>query len=229
MEGEQLLENLTPLGYLIVSATAPTIYDTPKLYYGVERQHWFLPTDPRIREFFGEALEEDPVVAAAIDEWHALQDEPYFTPITPDYEQAVRLMRILGTRAPLELLFCELAWSPGEEERLLAYRPFLGQPRNITITYGYDASWRECNYSVILHIDTDRQVTPAFADMEGVLPVSSGYIPIVPDAAYWKGQLNEWGLLRTYAEIRALRERFKWAYPDANYDIFRVHRVQPDA
>jgi len=127
-----LLENVAPLGYLLVSRVLPEVPGTELLYYGVDRLPAFCPTYGPIREFFGEPPEQDPIVAAAIDEWHAIADEPYFSPITPDYEQALRLMSILGQRAPLEMVFCELAWGLGQEKWLSRFRPFFGQPKDVT-------------------------------------------------------------------------------------------------
>ena len=199
-----LLENVAPLGYLLVSRVLAEVPGTELLYYGVDRLPAFCPTYGPIREFFGEPPEQDPIVAAAIDEWHAIADEPYFTRITPDYEQALRLMSILGQRAPLEMVFCELAWGPGEEKWLSRFRPFFGQPQNATLFYGYDVAWRECTESAITE-------WACAAEQKGI----------------WAGRLNRWGLLNTYADALELWRAVTRPDLAEEFQIFRVHRVGP--
>lgn len=199
-------EHLTPLGYLLVSSQVPRVPGTERPYYGVDRLPPICSAYPPIREALGEPLEEDPVVAAGIEEWFDLEEDAHPTRITPDYEKACRLVRILGQRYALEMLFCELAWSPGEEGQVRRFRQFVGEPRGVGLFYGYDVASINCNESAIMLL---------------------GHIPrmIRPE---WKDRVNQWGLLENYEDARQLREEAtdEVNRPEDVYYIFRVYRAE---
>jgi len=202
MTGCTPLENVSPLGYVLVSSQVFKVAHTDLAYYGVVRQPPFCAPDPRIRRALGLPLEEDPVVAAALEEWFDLTEDPFPTRIMPDYAKACRLMGILSQRHPLEMVFCELAWSPGEEEMLGRFREFRGDPKGVTLFYGYDVAFISCNESAILLLDHIPQI-------------------IAPS---WAERLNRWGLLDSYALARQLREEA--TRPEDVFYIYRVHRVE---
>jgi hypothetical protein len=98
----------------------------------------------------------------------------------------------------LELVFCELAWQSGEEERCAFYQP-AKLAATIRVTYGFDVSWPECKHSAILQ--------PG----------------VVPGNAAWRGRLNQYGLLQSYSDAIELRSEYLAAHQHPPFDVFVVH------
>jgi hypothetical protein len=193
--------NLLPVGYLIVEATALQIQPGGQTYQGVDRLPHFVPPEPEIREYFREPLVKDKRLYRALDEWFATRDGPIA--FIPSAKQALRLFdTFVSYGYGLELLFCHLAWQPGEEGRVAAYRPVAEVPTSFAITYGFDVSWPAATHSAIYQ--------------PGVVPENPG----------WLKRLNEWGLLSTYEDAKQLREEYLAVYPYPPFDIYLVHKVR---
>jgi hypothetical protein len=164
--------SLTPVGYLIVE---PTEHKDPYgrktlLYRGVDRVPLFLAPDDEIRRLLGAPLVENEELRSVLEEWYdARSDLTRFMPCAAQAMQLLESFHRLQFR--FELLFCRLAWTANEAERVSQYAPVDGEPLAIATTYGFDVSWPTCNHSAIWQ--------PG----------------VVPESAAWQAKLNRFGLL----------------------------------
>ena len=195
--------NLRPVGYLIAQDASGRLSSTESAgtYYGVDRLPPFIAPDPVIRKAIGEPPVDDPGLFEALDNYFDnIKDAP--TPFIPERDEATSLFLALHTAdIALELLFCELAFGPSEQERTAAYPEFVGDRPNVGVTYGFDVSWPACTHSAI------RQ--PG----------------IVPKNKNWLTRLNSWGLLCHYEDALRLRSEYLLAYPYPPFDVFLVHSI----
>ena len=193
--------NLDPAGYLIVRPCedVPRVNDYRRsfgAYYGVDRLPALFPADPAIRSAIGEPRLDDPRLAAAIDE---LENSHFGnTAFLPRRTHAFQLLNTFGTFGlRFELLYCQLAWREGEEQRRKSY-PRMAEA---SVTYGFDVSWPSCNHSAILQ--------PG----------------VVPSSISWRAKLNQYGLLDHYDVAVTLRDEYLGVYPYPPFDVYLVHSV----
>lgn len=197
--------NLAPAGYLIVqeSEQARLTNDYRRAfgpYFGVDRLPPFIAPDPEIRKQLGEPPVQDMRLYAALDEWFAIHSGG--NAFIPGRNQAVRLLRVFQACGfQLELVYCQLAWKDGEEERLNAYAMAGEKPPVILLTYGFDVSWPSCNHSAILQ--------PG----------------VVPSSLVWREKLNRYGLLNDYEDAAQLRDEYLSVYPYPPFDIYSLSKV----
>jgi hypothetical protein len=197
---------VTPLGYLIVERcdrlTAPGYDQTFASYYGVDREPYFIAPNESIRLALGEPLVEDSELHNALQIWYNMQlDRAYFF---TRFNFAIELMRRFRSHAyDVELIFCHLAWSPPEKDRVINYPPFEDNAPQIGEIYGFDVSWPNCKHSAIKQ--------PG----------------IIAENPSWQGRLNRWGLLDTYESAVELRAAYLAVYPYPPFDVFQVSSV-PD-
>jgi hypothetical protein len=172
-------------------------------YCGVDRLPPLLPPDPVACPASGDAPVPDARLGAAVAEW--LDSRFANTAFIPTRRQALPLLRAFqGHGLRFELVYCQLAWQPGEEERLNSYASTNDQVAAEAITYGFDVSWPTCNHSAILQ--------------PGVVPAS----------AAWRAKLNRYGLLTNYEDAAALRREYLAVYPYPPFDIYVVHGMSLD-
>src|SRR5262249_60912602 len=119
------------------------------LYCGVDRLPLLLPPERTLRQALGEPPVQDARLYAAVEEWFEAPFEN--TAFIPGRSQVLRLLNAFqacGFR--FELVYCQLAWKKGEEDRLNAYAKTEEATPAISLTYGFDVSWPNCNHSAIL-------------------------------------------------------------------------------
>jgi hypothetical protein len=197
--------NLAPAGYLIVqdSKQARFTNDYRKAfgpYFGVDRLPPFIAPEPEIRKQLGMPPVQDMRLYAALNEWFDIQSGS--SAFIPNRTQALRLFKALqGYGFQLELVYCQLAWTEGEAERLNAYTGAEEKPPVVSLTYGFDISWPSCNHSAILQ--------PG----------------IVPSSLRWRQKLNPHGLLNNFEDAAQLRAEYIAVYPYPPFDIYLVHKV----
>gem|GEM_PF-4831742 len=170
-------------------------------YFGVDRLPPFITPDSEIRKLLGEPLVEDLRLRNALKEWFDAQGDK--NAFIANRDKAFRLLesfQSLGFR--LELIYCQIAWQSGEEDRLADYAAVEEPPLVVSHTYGFDVSWPTCNHSAILQPGVVQQNKP------------------------WRERLNEWGLLNYYNEAVRLREEYILVYPYRPFDIYLVHKVE---
>jgi hypothetical protein len=205
MSENPILHNLAPAGYLILQESEEARLTNEYRqsfgpYSGVDRLPLLFPPDETIRQAIGEAPIQDVRLGTAIDEW--LDSRFGNTAFLPNRSQAVRLLKVFqGFGFRCELVFCELAWTQGEEERLNAYARTNETSPVVSQTYGFDVSWPRCNHSAILQ--------PG----------------IVPSSLPWHQKLNQFGLFNDYEDAAKLRAEYLAVYPYPPFDIYVVHRV----
>jgi hypothetical protein len=197
---------LLPAGYLIVVDAAEYSQNTylknaGRVYCGVDRRPALIAPDPAIRDELGLPRVQDKDLAEALDQWFdALNPPPAFI------RQARTAFRWFDTFVRhghnLELVFCDLAWSTGEEDRLTRYPAWEEERPATAITYGYDVSWPTANHSAIFQ--------PGVVDRN----------------PSWQSRLNKWGLLDNYVDAAHLREDYLNVYPYPPFDIYIVHKVR---
>jgi hypothetical protein len=197
--------SLAPAGYLILqdSEQARLSNDYRRFfgpYYGVDRLPPFLPPETAIRQSLGEAPVQDAGFHAALEEWF---DAPYGnTAFIPARHQALRLFKVFHECGfQLELVYCQVAWKKGEEERPKAYATTNQELPSVSLTYGFDVSWPTCKHSAILQ--------------PGVVLSSSA----------WRQKLNHYGLLNQFDDAAQLRTEYVAVYPYPPFDIYVVHKV----
>jgi hypothetical protein len=196
---------LAPAGYLIVQEAdeARNCNQYRKdfgPYYGVDRLPPLLSPSPITSHRKDASIAGTIDLNATIEEWFDARTER--TAFMASHDQALGLLRRIASFGfRLELLFCQLAYQAGEEDRLKDYGSFKAAPAAISQCYGFDVSWPTCNHSAILQ--------------PGVVPKSSP----------WRGKLNEYGLLRDYSDANTLRTEYLAAYPYPPFDVFLVQRV----
>src|SRR5437762_616756 len=113
---------LAPAGYLILQEPEQARLSNEYRrafgpYFGVDRLPPLLAPEDAVREALGEPLVQDMRLYAALDEWF---DAPYGnTAFISSRSQALRLlMAFQACGFQFELVFCQLAWKEGEEDRL---------------------------------------------------------------------------------------------------------------
>jgi len=170
-------------------------------YSGVDRLPPFAAPEAAIRQALGEPPVQDVRLYAALEEWFDARFGN--TAFIPSRSQALRLLnafQVCGFQ--FELVYCELAWKKGEEQRLNDYEKTSEKPPVVSLTYGLDVSWPSCNHSAILQ--------PG----------------VVPSSLPWRQRLNQNGLLNDYEDAAQLRAEYLAVYPNPPFDIYVVHRVQ---
>jgi hypothetical protein len=191
-----------PAGYLIVqeaeaARNSNSYFRNFGRYYGVDRLPPFIAPDPAIREMLQEPPITDVRLSEALEEWFDFRSG--LTAFIPSHNEAFRLLTTFQSfDFRLELVYCQMAWREGEEERLKAYSPVEGDPPVISMTYGFDVSWPGCNHSAIFQ---------------------PGIVPTTPS---WREKLNERGLLDDYKDAARLRDEYLVVYPCPPFDIFLV-------
>ncbi len=196
---------LAPAGYLLVqeseaARTSNEYRQTFGLYSGVDRLPALFPSDPTIRRAIGKGPFEDVHLASLVEKWFDSRLEG--TAFIPDTDEALALSRAFQTAGfQFDLLFCQLAWREGEEERLKAYTIKHEALPIASLVYGFDVSWPTCNHSAILQ--------PG----------------VVPSSLTWRAKLNRYGLLDEYEDARRLREEYLAVYPYPPFDIYLVSKV----
>jgi hypothetical protein len=197
--------NLNPAGYLLlqnpeVARRSNTYRENFGVYSGVDRIPPILPPPKTASEYLGTAPFRADELHAAREQW--LDSRFGNTAFIPSRDIASRLLmafRSFGYQ--LELVFCDLAWTKGEESRLGSYPVFDdGLPAD-SLTLGFDISWPTCNHSAILQ--------PG----------------IVPGNPAWRSRLNTFGLLDDYGDATTLRDEYLIVYPYPPMDIYLVKRV----
>jgi len=196
---------LAHAGYLILRSVEDVLpheeFRRRVRYRGVDRYPLFIAPQPEIRRALGEPLIEDPRLYSAIDE---LFDAGYGnTAFIPEFGDARRLWRAFQELGfAFELLYCQLAWRCGEEDRLKDYPALQRAPPAVSQTYGFDVSWPGCNHSAIAQ--------PGLVSAESP----------------WWQKLNQYGLLDDYESATTLREEYLRVYPYPPFDIYLVHAME---
>jgi hypothetical protein len=197
--------NLVPAGYLIVQESEylrnnNKYYQGFGTYFGVDRLLRFVWPDDVIRRGLGMPPIEDPRLRETTEEWFNARSE--MTAFITDYGRALRLierLRAYGHR--LELLYCEIAPTEGEVNRLDTYEAVEGARPVLSKTYGFDISWPTCTHSAIFE--------PG----------------VVPENPSWRSRLNQYGLLDDYGDALQLRDEYLRVYPHPPFDIYLVHAL----
>lgn len=199
------LHSLAPAGYLILeeSEQARLTNEYRRAfgpYFGVDRLPPLLPPEATVRQALGEPPVQDMRLYAVLEEWF---EAPFGnTAFIPGRSQALRLLKAFqACGLQLELVYCELAWNEGEEDRVNAYAKVQETTPVISLTYGFDVSWPSCDHSAILQ--------PG----------------VVPSSLSWRQRLNQYGLLNDYESAAELRTEYLAAYPYPPFDIYAVHKV----
>lgn len=131
--------HLLPVGYLIVEEVEHQPQAPRPKYYGVDRLPPLIAPQREIREYFGEPPVEDKQLYQALDEWFDTLAGP--VAFIPSAKKAFDLFdAFVSYGHGLELLFCHMAWQPGEEDRVGAYRSLDQGPPAFAATYGFDVS-----------------------------------------------------------------------------------------
>jgi hypothetical protein len=206
MSQNPALHNLTPAGYLVLQESEQAMLTNEYRrdfgpYSGVDRLPPFAAPEAAIRQALGEPPVQDVRLYAALEEWFDARFGN--TAFIPSRSQALRLLnafQVCGFQ--FELVYCELAWKKGEEQRLNDYEKTSEKPPVVSLTYGLDVSWPSCNHSAILQ--------PG----------------VVPSSLPWRQRLNQNGLLNDYEDAAQLRAEYLAVYPNPPFDIYVVHRVQ---
>jgi hypothetical protein len=197
--------NLIPAGYLILQESDEAMRANEYLrafgpYFGVDRLPPFVAPDVAVRQALGMPPMNDVHLHATLDEWF---DSPIEnTAFIAERAQALRLCKAFEACGHhFEVVYCELAWKRGEEDRSNAYPNAEDGRSCISLTYGYDVSWPTCNHSAILQ--------PG----------------VVPSSPSWRERLNQHGLLSDYESAVELRNDYLAVYPCPPFDIYLVHRM----
>ncbi len=197
--------NLTPAGYLIVQAPKQAMHANECLkeavpYFGVDRLPPFIAPDLEIRQLLGKPVIRDEHARRALERWFEIQES--INSFIPNQRLALQLQRDLqGLGYELELIYCQLAWQKGDEDRVAIYAETESTPPNVTIAYGFDVSWPNCNHSAIIQ--------PG----------------IVGSEISWRKKLNAYGLLASYEDAVRLRQDYIASYPYPPFDIYLVHKT----
>ena len=209
MKTESLTYNLTPAGYLIVLSpeNARDSNDYTRrfgLYAGVDRLPPKPAPDRATETFLGKDGARVPELESLADTWlYARLEAGEFIPDLTLASWVRNQFQSFGLQ--YDLVYCELAWRSGEEDRLKAYQPVLGGPPTISETYGFDISWPSCTHSAILQ--------PG----------------VVPGNPTWLSRLNQYGLLSEYDDAVTLRDRYLRVCPCPPFDIYLVHKLRLDS
>jgi hypothetical protein len=205
MNQNPALYELAPAGYLIVqeSEQARLTNEYRRAfgsYSGVDRLPPLLPPETVIRQALGEPPIQDMCLYEALEEWF---DSRFGnTAFIPVRSQALRLLKAFQACGfQFELIYCQLAWKEGEEERLSTYGTTDETLPAASQTYGFDVSWPSCTHSAILQ--------PG----------------VVPSSLAWRQKLNRYGLLNNYEDAAQLRAEYVAVYPYPPFDIYVVHKV----
>jgi hypothetical protein len=169
-------------------------------YLGVDRLPGIVAPEPAIRAAIGAPPVRDAAMRALIEEWFDARFGD--TAFIESQLQAQRLLKGFRSHGlDFELVYCEVAWVRGEENRLAAYPATADAGPDILLTYGFDVSWPTCKHSAI------RQ---------------PGVVPSNPS---WRSRLNEHGLLDEYADATRLRAEYLKTYPYPPFDTYAVHKI----
>jgi hypothetical protein len=137
---------------------------------------------------------------ATLEEWFEAPLE--YIAFLPLQDQAWRLWKAFQQSGfHFDLVYCQLAWNVGEEDRMKAYAKTDEYVPGIARTYGFDVSWPSCKHSAILQ--------PG----------------VVPSSLSWRQRLNEYGLLNDYESAAELRAEYIAVYPYPPFDIYLVHKL----
>jgi hypothetical protein len=203
MNKKPAVYNLAPAGYLIVQKSARLTDEYGQnfgFYFGVNRLPPFIAPDPEIRKLLGEPPVEDMRLYAVLDEWFDILSGS--TAFISSRMRALRLLTAFRTCGfDLELIYCQMAWKEAEEDRLTAYATTEEKAPVVSLTYGFDVSWPNCNHSAIFQ--------PG----------------VVPSSLQWRQKLNPYGLLNEYEDAVQLRAEYIAVYPHPPFDIYLVHQL----
>ena len=197
--------NFAPAGYLILQESEQARLTNEYRrnfgpYSGVDRLPPLFPPETAIRQALGEPPIQDVRLYAALEEWFDARFGN--TAFIPGRSQALQLLKAFQTCGfQFELVYCQLAWKEGEEERLNAYATTDEKPPVVSLTYGFDVSWPSCNHSAILQ--------PG----------------VVPSSLPWRQKQNQYGLLNDFEDAAELRAEYLAVYPYPLFDIYVVHKV----
>jgi len=172
-------------------------------YFGLDRLPLIVAADPAIRAAVGAPPIHDAKLRDLTDEWFDARFGN--TAFIPTHHRAMRLLK--GFRSfglEFELVYCHLACSDGEEDRLAAYETTAEAAPEIVLTYGFDVSWPTCTHSAILQ--------------PGVVSCSP----------HWRDRLNGYGLLDDYLDAVTLRAEYLAVYPYAPFDTYAVHKIEQE-
>ena len=205
MSQDAALYNLASAGYLILQESEEARLTNEYRrnfgpYSGVDRLPALFPPEAAVRQAIGEPPVQESRLYATLEEWFDFCSGN--TAFIPGLDQALRLLKAFqacGFR--FELVYCQLAWKEGEEDRLSSYATTDEQAPVVSRTYGFDVSWPTCKHSAILQ--------PG----------------VVPSSLPWRQKLNQFGLLNDYQDAAELRAEYLAAYPYPPFDIYMVHSV----
>ncbi|GAC1475365.1 MAG: hypothetical protein NVSMB9_27730 [Isosphaeraceae bacterium] len=192
-----------PAGYLILQDAEAardrnSYHQEFGLYCGVDRQFVY-PSRDGIDLATSDHFTIDGLEQIVSDFW---DKQTNFTAFLADFGTALSFYHQIRTYLErIELVYCDLAITSGEEDRLDAYEETSRPDDRIILMYGFDVSWPWANHSAIIQ--------PG----------------VVPDNPTWKGRLNRWGLLDSFEDALTLRKEYLEVYPYPPFDIYLVHKL----
>jgi hypothetical protein len=186
------------LGYLLADPNR-YLYDVPdRLYFGIDREPYFIAPNPLIREEMGIPLETNKKKVELLTKWfdNSFRRGSFFD----SYEAAVSLQKnFLDVGEALDLIVCEI-WLEGLMKPLPIELLPPTQPPSGYIIYGFDVSWPTGSFD-------SRLRQPSF----------------LSDEPSWIKKLNEYGLLSNLEDAKAFRNAYLKYRPDRNdYEVLRI-------